>query len=91
VRIKTFRHAGLRRLYLRDDARGLPAEAVDKLRKQLGFLQAMATVDELRTLPAWKAHQLTGDRRGTWGAARYAQLAPDIPDRQRERHHRGEL
>ena len=32
----------------------------------LAFLQDMATVEELRTLPVWKAHRLTGDRKGTW-------------------------
>jgi proteic killer suppression protein len=24
------------------------------------------TQDELRTVPSWKAHQLTGDRKGAW-------------------------
>jgi proteic killer suppression protein len=43
VRIRTFAHAGLRRLYLRDQARGLPSETVDKLRKMLAFLQDMET------------------------------------------------
>jgi plasmid maintenance system killer protein len=67
VRIRTFTHAGLRRLYLADQAKGLPRDVVDKLRKMLAFLQDMETVDELRTLPAWKAHRLTGNRKGTWG------------------------
>ena len=44
----------------------MPPAAVDKLRKMLAFLQDMATVEELRTLPVWKAHRLTGDRKGTW-------------------------
>jgi len=26
----------------------------------------MGAEDELRTLPVWKPHQLTGDRKGTW-------------------------
>jgi proteic killer suppression protein len=66
VRIRTFAHAGLRRLYLRDQARGLPSETVDKLRKMLAFLQDMETEQEVRALPGWRAHQLTGDRAGTW-------------------------
>jgi proteic killer suppression protein len=66
VRIRTFAHTGLRRLYLRDQARGLPPEAVDKLRKMLAFLQDMETEQEVRTMPGWRAHQLTGDRQGTW-------------------------
>ena len=64
--IRTFSHAGLRRLYLRDQTRGLPPDAVGKLRRMLTFLQDMETVDELRTLPHWKPHQLRGDRAGTW-------------------------
>ena len=66
MRIRTFAHAGLRRLYLADQAQGVPADAVDKLRRMLAFLQDMGTVDELRTLPTWKAHRLGGDRKGTW-------------------------
>jgi proteic killer suppression protein len=26
----------------------------------------MENVQELRDVPSWKAHQLTGDRKGTW-------------------------
>ena len=66
MRIRTFAHAGLRRLYLRDQTRGLPPDAVDKLRKMLAFLQDMETAQEVRTMPGWRAHQLTGDRQGTW-------------------------
>jgi proteic killer suppression protein len=67
LRIKTFAHAGLRRLYVADEPKGLRPEAVDKLRKMLAFLQDMGSVEELRTLPTWKAHRLTGDRKGTQG------------------------
>jgi proteic killer suppression protein len=30
------------------------------------FLDDMEDPDELRTLPSWKAHVLTGNRKGTW-------------------------
>jgi addiction module HigA family antidote len=30
------------------------------------FLDAMQEADELRSLTVWKAHTLTGDRKGTW-------------------------
>jgi toxin HigB-1 len=66
VRIRTCAHAGLRRLYLGGETRGLPPDAVVKLRKMLAFLQDMADVGELRSLPAWKAHRLGGDRKDTW-------------------------
>ena len=32
----------------------------------LTFLQDMQDVESLRAFPLWKAHQLTGDRKGTW-------------------------
>jgi proteic killer suppression protein len=66
MRIRNFVHKGLKRLYEEDGARGVPAEAVDKLRKMLAFLDDMEDEEELRALPNWKAHTLTGDRKGTW-------------------------
>ena len=49
-----------------DEARGVPPNTVDKLRKVLAFLDNMSAPDELRALTAWKAHTLSGDRKGTW-------------------------
>ncbi len=49
-----------------DNAKGVPPDTVDKLRKMFAFLDAMQETDELRALTAWKAHTLTGDRKGTW-------------------------
>jgi len=59
-------HKGLRRLIERDDARGLQPAVVHKIGRMVSFLQDMAHEDELRTVPSWKAHRLTGDRKGTW-------------------------
>jgi toxin HigB-1 len=64
--IRNVRHKGLRRLLEDDDAGGLPPAVVDKVVKILAFLQDMASEDELRAVPSWKAHQLTGDRKGVW-------------------------
>jgi proteic killer suppression protein len=66
VRIRNFAHKGLKRLYVEDNAKGVPADAADKIRKMFAFLDDMENPEELRSLPAWKAHTLTGDRRGTW-------------------------
>lgn len=51
---------------MEDSPKGLPADAVDKLRAMLTYLQDMQTPEELRAFPLWKAHQLTGDRKGVW-------------------------
>jgi toxin HigB-1 len=66
VTIRNFVHKGLRRLYDDDVAKGVPPDTVDKLRKMLAFIDDMQDVEELRALPAWKVHTLTGDRRGIW-------------------------
>lgn len=49
-----------------DDASDLPPAHIDKIRNMLAFLQDMAREDELRTVPGWRPHRLTGERRGTW-------------------------
>jgi proteic killer suppression protein len=66
VRIRNFAHKGLKKLYAEDNAKGVPADTADKLRKMLAFLDDMEDAEELRSLPAWRVHTLTGDRHGTW-------------------------
>ena len=64
--MRSIAHKGLRRLYEDNSSKGLSADTVDKLRKMLAFLDAMQDPEQLRALPTWKAHLLTGDRKGTW-------------------------
>lgn len=66
MRIRCFAHKGLKRLYEEGSTRGVPADTVDKLRKMLAFLDEMEDPEELRSLPSWKVHTLTGDRKGSW-------------------------
>lgn len=66
MKIRTFVYKGLKSLYAQDVAKGVPPDTVDKLRKMLAFLDDMQDPEELRALPTWKVHTLTGDRKGTW-------------------------
>lgn len=66
MKIRSFIHKGLKKLYENDVAKGVPPDTVDKLRKMLAFLDAMEDPEELRALPSWKVHTLTGDRKGAW-------------------------
>lgn len=66
MKIRNVSHKGLRRFIENDDATGIRPEFVPKLRKILTFLQGMEREDELRTVPSWKAHRLTGDRKNAW-------------------------
>ncbi|NMG38850.1 plasmid maintenance system killer [Chelativorans sp. ZYF759] len=64
--IRSVRHKALKRLILQDDPAGLPRQYVVKIRTIISFLQDMESEDELADVPHWKAHRLTGDRKGTW-------------------------
>lgn len=66
MKIRNVVHKGLRRLVEDDDASGVQPAVVEKLRRIISFLQDMEREDELRAVPSWKAHLLTGDRKGTW-------------------------
>lgn len=66
MKIRNVIHKGLRKFIEDDDPRGLQPAVTAKLRRMLSFLQDMEREDELRSVPSWKAHQLTGDRKGTW-------------------------
>jgi proteic killer suppression protein len=59
MRIRNVLHKGLRRFIEDNDKGGIQAAVADKLRRTISFLQDMA-------MPSWKAHRLTGDRKGTW-------------------------
>lgn len=66
MKIRNILHKGLKRFIVMDDASGLPPDSVGKIGRMISFLQDMVHEDELLTIPAWKAHRLTGNRKGTW-------------------------
>lgn len=66
MRIRNVVHKGLRRFIEQDDASGLQSAVIEKIRRIVSFLQDMEREEELRTVSSWKAHMLTGDRKGTW-------------------------
>lgn len=66
MRIRNVIHRGLKRFIERDDASGLAPAVVEKVRNIVSFLQDMQDEEELQDVQSWKAHQLRGDRKGTW-------------------------
>jgi proteic killer suppression protein len=66
MKIRNVVHRGLKRFIQRNDASGLAPAVVERVRNIVTFLQEMEDAQELRDIPSWKAHQLTGDRKGTW-------------------------
>ena len=66
MKIRSFAHKGLKRLYQDDNTKGVPPDTADRLRKMFAFLDAMQETEELRALTVWKVHALLGDRKGIW-------------------------
>ena len=66
MKIKSIRHRGLKKLFTDDDSGGLPAASVERIRDMLVALEAAANIQQLRGLPGWKLHTLTGNRKGRW-------------------------
>lgn len=96
MEIRNVVHRGLRRFIERDDPSGLPPLVVERMRNIVTFLQEMENAQELRDVPSWKAHQLSGDRKGTWSLTvtrnwritfRIDQVAGEIVDLSYEDYH----
>ena len=66
MKIRNVVHRGLKRFIQHNDASGLAPAAVERVRNILTFLQEMEDLQEVRDIPRWKVHQLTGNRKGTW-------------------------
>ena len=66
MKIRNVVHKGLRRFILDDDTAGLQPAFAPKLRRIVSFLQDMDQEEELRTVPSWRVHRLSGGRKGTW-------------------------
>jgi proteic killer suppression protein len=63
--IKSIRHRGLKRLFEQDDASGVNAEHVGKLRDILATLNAAPAVAHM-DLPGFRLHPLKGQMKGFW-------------------------
>jgi proteic killer suppression protein len=66
MKIRNVVHRGLKRFIQHNDASGLHPTAVERIRNIVTFLQEMEDFQEIRDIPTWKAHQLKGNRKGTW-------------------------
>ena len=66
MQIDSIRHKALRRFAETGQPKGLPAGSVDRLRRMMAYINAIEAAEELKVLPNFGAHQLTGDRKGEW-------------------------
>ena len=66
MKVRGFSQKRLKRFYEDGVTKGLPSDAVAKLRAMFAVLDRVKDVEELKVWPRWKVHTLTGDRKGTW-------------------------
>ncbi len=66
MEIESIRHKALRRFVETGKPKGLDANLAHRLLRMVSYLAAIETVEELHVPPNWGAHELTGDRAGTW-------------------------
>jgi toxin HigB-1 len=63
--IQTFRHKGLKRLFVEDEVKGVRADQVEKLRNILAVLNRARIPGDM-DLPGFRLHPLRGDLKGFW-------------------------
>jgi proteic killer suppression protein len=63
--IRSFRHKGLERFFLKGNKSGIQAKNAARLRLILGRLSASTAASDM-DLPGLYLHPLSGDRAGTW-------------------------
>jgi proteic killer suppression protein len=62
--IRSIRHKGLKKFIVHGDERLIPMPSRERLRNMISYLQDIEDVTELKHIPSWSAHLLTGDRKG---------------------------
>ncbi len=63
--IKSFKHKGLERFFLRGETKGIQFKHERKLRNQLAAIHTAEVIDDIN-LPGWRLHQLSGSRKSIW-------------------------
>ncbi|HBH18466.1 MAG TPA: hypothetical protein DDX14_05930 [Cyanobacteria bacterium UBA9579] len=63
--IKSFKNKGLEKLFLDDDPSGINTEHIEKVQNILLTIDSATNVKDLN-LPAFKLHQLKGNRKDIW-------------------------
>jgi proteic killer suppression protein len=63
--IKSFRHKGLKRLYLTGNTAGIQADHANKLRMQLAALETATSIDDM-DIPGFRLHPLKVKDKRRW-------------------------
>lgn len=63
--IVSFKHKGLKNLFLKKQSQGLSWEHVPRLRNRLAIIDAAEKITDI-DLPGYRLHALKGDRENLW-------------------------
>lgn len=66
--IKSFRHKGLERYFLKGSTRGIQPNHAEKLRMQLIALDTAQDIDDM-DIVGYQLHPLKGKRKGIWAVS----------------------
>jgi proteic killer suppression protein len=66
MRIRSFRHKGLKRLYDTGLRRGVRPDLVSKLESIFHAIEQARNIEQVGLFPGWKLHPLKGGRLGEW-------------------------
>ncbi len=66
MRIRSFRHKELKRLYETGETRGISGDLVSKVQDILHAIEQARNVEQVGLFPGWRLHRLKGARRGEW-------------------------
>ena len=66
MRIRSFRHKGLRRLYETGSRRGIRADLAAKVEDILHAIEQARRIEQVGLFPGWKLHPLKDARLGEW-------------------------
>ena len=63
--IKSFRHKGIEKFFLKSDSRGINPRHAPRLRRMLDLIDQATSVEQLN-IPGMYLHPLKGARKGAW-------------------------
>ena len=66
--IRSFRHKGVERFFLKGSTAGIQADHANKLKRQLARLDASTNPQDMN-IPGWKLHSLKGDLKDHWSVS----------------------
>ena len=66
MEIKSVKHKGLEALIAGKSPKGIDAQSVKKITRQLSALQAASSIYKVETVPGWHLEEKTGPMKGTW-------------------------